>query len=629
LEAAEGSQRDAAHTARVTQAYSEALAGALAGLAGEASCDTYLGEIIKALAAQLGEESASLWLCDAETGEYRLRVEFTVCELRSNTETDHPGADPHPPGGEMLLRFMERAASYDVERAPELEAYRDYLRQRGILGLLVVPLTANGRTIGTIGIRSFRRRSFSPQEIELAQALAHQATLAFQLTRLAAQARKAATASERERAAQERAASLAEANAALQAEIRERERADEALRRSEEALRRTLSFLASEPPLDQFLGHVLGTVTGQLSAAACTLWFHDPAAHVFRIHMGFEDGQVRMGQLDGRGVEGPETLEADRDALLEVVRTRRPVVLNNVSENPRLEPHRAWLQARGVKAVLLAPLVAGETLLGVIGIHNTERDTWRDEQAELAVALAGQASLAVQLTRLAEQARRVVLGATSVAAGLHSEAERAPAELIVVGSSHRGPVGRATLGTHATRVIHGAPCSVAIAPHGLAAHDVRLRLIGVALDGSPESYDALGLARRLAGASGAAVKLVSVLPPRVSDWGGYQLTPGRSDDDEIVRKQAQKVLAVARPGEETEIRAGDVRDALVDLSGEVDLLVMGSRSYGPARRILLGSVSDAVVRAARCPIVVLPRSSRDGEAEPVPASPSAAEPIAT
>lgn len=261
-----------------------------------------------------------------------------------------------------------------------------------------------------------------------------------------------------------------------------------------------------------------------------------------------------------------------------------------------------------------------DPMAGRIALGAPAADPLREEAEEIvARAVAG----------LAEQARRVVLGATSVAAGLHSEAERAPAELIVVGSSHRGPVGRATLGTHATRVIHGAPCSVAIAPHGLAAHDVRLRLIGVALDGSPESYDALGLARRLAGASGAAVKLVSVLPPRVSDWGGYQLTPGRSDDDEIVRKQAQKVLAVARPGEETEIRAGDVRDALVDLSGEVDLLVMGSRSYGPARRILLGSVSDAVVRAARCPIVVLPRSSRDGEAEPVPASPSAAEPIAT
>ena len=103
-----------------------------------------------------------------------------------------------------------------------------------------------------------------------------------------------------------------------------------------------------------------------------------------------------MGQLDGDGVNGPQVLSAERGALHEVVRTRRPVVLNNVSENPRLEPHRAWLQSRGVKAVLLAPLVAGDNLLGVIGIHNTERDTWQPEQAELAQAQGRVFSLGYQ-----------------------------------------------------------------------------------------------------------------------------------------------------------------------------------------------------------------------------------------
>ena len=42
---------------------------------------------------------------------------------------------------------------------------------------------------------------------------------------------------------------------------------------------------------------------------------------------------------------------------------------------------------------------------------------------------------------------------------------------------------------------------------------------------------------------------------------------------------------------------------------DVDLLVLGSRGYGPVRRVLLGGVSTALVRSARCPVMVVPRSA--------------------
>ena len=55
---------------------------------------------------------------------------------------------------------------------------------------------------------------------------------------------------------------------------------------------------------------------------------------------------------------------------------------------------------------------------------------------------------------------------------------------------------------------------------------------------------------------------------------------------------------------------GEPVDALVGLSDRVDLVVCGSRGYGPIESVLLGSVSHGLLRDARCPVVVIPRGAR-------------------
>ncbi len=54
-------------------------------------------------------------------------------------------------------------------------------------------------------------------------------------------------------------------------------------------------------------------------------------------------------------------------------------------------------------------------------------------------------------------------------------------------------------------------------------------------------------------------------------------------------------------------RAGDPTRTLLELSSEVDLLVCGSRGYGPLRGVVFGSVSRRLLDAARCPVLVVPR----------------------
>lgn len=394
---------------QVARAQTEALVTTLRALARNSSLDTYVGEVLMALTEQLGERSGSVWLRDERGGALRLHLEYSDGVLKPAAESDHPGAALSPPNAAYFAERASVPTVYDVDASPELEGYREFHQSRGIRSLLVVPMIFGDQVIGTFSVRSPRRSTFTADEIELAQVLAHQATLALQLTRLAEESRRAAVSREQERAAEERAATLAAANAALEREIQERTRVEAALRRSEEALTRTLAILATEPPLDTFLGHVLGTVTEQLSAPASTLWFYDADLHAFLIHMSYTEGQVVLGQLEGTGPQGPTRLPDDRADLQELLRTRHTVVLNDLLHNPHLEEQRAWLKSRGVKAALLVPLVVGDTVIGVIGVHNTARDFWSPEERDLAEALAGQASLAVQLTRLADQVRRAAV----------------------------------------------------------------------------------------------------------------------------------------------------------------------------------------------------------------------------
>ena len=53
-------------------------------------------------------------------------------------------------------------------------------------------------------------------------------------------------------------------------------------------------------------------------------------------------------------------------------------------------------------------------------------------------------------------------------------------------------------------------------------------------------------------------------------------------------------------------------EELAAFGDQVEILVVGSRSYGPVRRLVLGSTSDYLERHARCSLLVLPRSAVSG-----------------
>jgi nucleotide-binding universal stress UspA family protein len=140
-------------------------------------------------------------------------------------------------------------------------------------------------------------------------------------------------------------------------------------------------------------------------------------------------------------------------------------------------------------------------------------------------------------------------------------------------------------------------------PQGLTG----IRTIGVGYDGSPESDAALALAKELAAEGGAdltVLRVVQILSSAYAGFGGVAW----GDALDTVLKEAKEHMAEL-PGVRGEAALGVPGEELAAFAGRVDLLVVGSRAYGPLRRLMLGSTSQYLASHARCPLLVLPRTS--------------------
>ena len=192
----------------------------------------------------------------------------------------------------------------------------------------------------------------------------------------------------------------------------------------------------------------------------------------------------------------------------------------------------------------------------------------------------------------------------SVGRGLHELCEVIGADLLVVGSSRRGLLGRVLLGDDTRAALNGAPCAIAIAPAGYVAEPATMREIGVGYDGSPESEHALGLARNLALELGAELSAFEAIT-----LPSTALSTGPLPFDEMVTTLVTEARdRIAAFGDvEPHAAYGHPAEELAVYSASLDLLVTGSRGYGPIGRLIHGSTSQELARRARCPLLVLPR----------------------
>jgi nucleotide-binding universal stress UspA family protein len=204
---------------------------------------------------------------------------------------------------------------------------------------------------------------------------------------------------------------------------------------------------------------------------------------------------------------------------------------------------------------------------------------------------------------------RAALSASSAGDGLLRLVDETEADLLVLGSTHRGLLGRVMPGSTATALLSSAPCPIAVAPVGFGtrAH-AGFGLIGVGYDGGDESKAALREAEWWATRLEAAIRLIAVVAPQplVRDNGALATVTRHNlaEQLEIGASTVDDSIDV-----ETVLRDGDPAPVLAEQGVGLDLLILGSRSYGPVRRVLLGAVSSEVMRTAPCPVLVVPRSA--------------------
>jgi nucleotide-binding universal stress UspA family protein len=177
--------------------------------------------------------------------------------------------------------------------------------------------------------------------------------------------------------------------------------------------------------------------------------------------------------------------------------------------------------------------------------------------------------------------------------------------------------------------LHGAPCPVLVAPRGHLDHVRELRTIGVGFDGSPESRAALKLAHAIAEAADAGLHVIDVVVPPDADGPLHAHRPDWAQHAHTRREEAEERLATVL-AELGDIATGDLpfgnpARELAIAATSLDLLITGSRGYGPIRRLMLGSTSSKLVHDAPCPVLVLTRrAGHDPEAADRESAPAAA-----
>jgi len=378
------------HAVKLSQA-NEVLKRSLNGLARDKNLHGFVDQVLVVLTEQLGSHSSTLWLIDVEQRRAYLH---SVCQdggVVAARNSDHPNAsEPHEwssdDPGWVALQMKRPFLHYDAVNDPQAThtpAQRAYFSALGVKSLLWIPLVFGEQLIGMLSVRITANRQIDDEDLDFAQALAQQVTLALELARLAEQAKQTALALERERAAQERAAELGKAN---------------------EALLECLDALASVPELDEFLGQVMVAITRQLGAASSALRWRNDKQSCLTLDFVFQDERV-MTPAEAKYPEGLRSIPLDERQLRML---KEPATVMHLLDKFAAIPdsHRSYLVGLGVKTLLIIPLVITRQLVGSLTFRFTEDRQFRPEEIEIARALAIQASLAIQLTRLAKSARQ-------------------------------------------------------------------------------------------------------------------------------------------------------------------------------------------------------------------------------
>jgi nucleotide-binding universal stress UspA family protein len=282
---------------------------------------------------------------------------------------------------------------------------------------------------------------------------------------------------------------------------------------------------------------------------------------------------------------------------------RTPTALANPVAGPILVGYDA--RDAGVDALTLADALATARSDALIAAHVSEAlhpfgANDRRTQVEMTGRMRALRGVVDELLPERTGNRPVSLcdvGAHSPARGLHDLAIAERARAIVLGSTHRGPIGRVAVGTTAARLLVKAPCSVAVAPQGFRERaQGPFERVAVAVDGCSDCQNALHEAMSLTSASAGSLVALSVAPKRAGD--------------QLLARVDAMLDRSGAGNMERRVLEGRPAAAIARAADGFDLLVLGCRDTGgPLGHPTVRSVSRELMHATGVPVIVVPESA--------------------
>lgn len=318
------------------------------------------------------------------------RILYEWDSLHAPSQLLHPDAtqgryEDMEEGYEQFVRGQR--VSYLLEEMPE--RLRVDLEKVGIKSTHIIPIFVEGRFWGVLGLddcREAKRRSAA--ELAVLQIAADCIGSAIQRER---------TQQALLEAEQDRVAELAKAN---------------------DALKQTVDALATETDFNRFLGHVLKVIAEQLDAPLTEYWYHPKPDNIAYVGLTYwQEKILKPEEQSGHvGLFGypvpPEMIQQEsshhrrRHFITEDIASSE--VHNRIAHEYGLDAG-AWYQSRGVNRFLNMPLILGDRTIGALIVFLPSDRHFTEQQIELTYALAQQVTLAIQLTRLAEEAKQAAI----------------------------------------------------------------------------------------------------------------------------------------------------------------------------------------------------------------------------
>ena len=188
------------------------------------------------------------------------------------------------------------------------------------------------------------------------------------------------------------------------------------LAKTNQALKNSIDYLATTPDLNAFLGRVLLEVARQLDTDDGILQFYNPRSHTLATEMVFKQGQVQLKHQFQDISPFAQPIPADSTPIWELMQqTKQPFVINTENAAQYMFSGtynwqiQHWVVEQGIQSGINILLTLGDDPIGLLTLFSKQHSRFRPEELELAQALAHQATLAIQLTRLAEEAKQAAI----------------------------------------------------------------------------------------------------------------------------------------------------------------------------------------------------------------------------